>query len=169
MLSRCIIWLFITGLPGVSGCSADSPGATVDKFYTVYLKLGTSGLPSRDEEKAMAPYLSERLLHLIDQARLCQEDFGRRHPHDKPPWAEGCLFASLFEGPRHFKIKNVITNSDGSSTVKVRFRFETYEWEDLVIVRRIANRYVIDDFVMQGAGDFNPPWRFSEGLRCSGE
>ena len=61
---------------------------------------------------------------------------------------------------------NDAANSDGTSTVSVHFKYETTEWEDSVIVRKEANRFVIDDFVMSGAGQFNPLWRFSEGLKC---
>ncbi len=149
---------------GLSGFSGDSPGRPVEAFYTLYLKTHPSGLPARDEEQAMAPYLSGHLLGLLDKARSYQETFKRRHPDDKPPWIEGCLFASLFEGPTKFKVTKVVANPDGTSTVTVHFRYDKYEWEDSVIVRKEAKGFVIDDFVKSGAGPFNPPGRLSEEL-----
>lgn len=166
MRAQLIAWLVLLGLFAAFGCSSDSPSTPVSEFYALYLKLHPSGLPTQEETQAMAPYLSERLLQLIDKARSCQDTYKREYPEDKPPWADGCLFASLFEGPTHFKITHVAVNSDGTSTVSIHFSYKTTEWEDSVIVRKEANRFVIDDFVMSGEGPFNPPWRFSEGLKC---
>lgn len=167
--TQFISWLIILWLLGLLGCSGDSPRTPVENFYRLYLKIHPVGLPTKEQELAMAPYLSKRLLGLIDEARSYQETFRRQFPDRKPPWVEGCLFASLFEGPTQFKISSVIANSDGTSTVKVHFWYETFEWEDAVIVRKEVNKFVIDDFLMSGAGPFNPPGRLSENLKYRGE
>lgn len=162
---RFMAWLLLVWCPGLLGCPANSPNKPVEDFYNLYLKTHPNGLPSLEEEKALAPYLSKRLLALIEEARSYQRAFIKQHPNDKPPWADGCLFASLFEGPTRFKISHVIANSDLTSTVTVHFWYESDEWEDSVIVRAEAGRFVIDDILMSGAGDFNPPGRLSERLR----
>ncbi len=169
MRIRFIFWLVLLSFLGLSGCSGDSPKATVENFYNLYLKTHPSGLPTKEQERTMAPYLSDRLLGLIDKARSYQEAFKQKYPEDKPPWIEGCLFASLFEGPTRFKVTNIAANPDGTSTVKVHFWYEAsggqkYDWEDAVIVRRETKGFVIDDFVMSGAGPFNPARRLSEEL-----
>jgi hypothetical protein len=167
--ARFVSWLILLGLLWLSGCSGDSPRTPVEGFYRLYLKTYPIGLPTKEQEQAMAPYLSKRLLGLIDEARSYQEGFKRQFPDEKPPWVEGCLFASLFEGPTRFKISRVVANSDGTSTVTVHFWHETSDWEDAVIVRTEANNFVIDDFLMSGAGPFNPPGRLSERLTYRGE
>ncbi len=164
MRVRFVSGFLLLCLLGLSGFSGDSPGRTVEGFYALYLKTHPSGLPAQDEEQAMAPFLSGHLLGLLDKARSYQETFKRRHPDDKPPWIEGCLFASLFEGPTNFKVTKVIANQDGTSTVTVHFWNDSYEWEDSVIVRKEAKGFVIDDVVKSGAGPFNPPGRLSEEL-----
>jgi hypothetical protein len=168
--ARFFFWLLLLGFLGLSGCLGDSPGAPVEDFYRLYLKTHPIGLPTQEQEQAMSPYLSGRLLALIDKARSYQETFKRKYPDDKPPWIEGCLFASLFEGPTRFKVSNIVANADGTSTVKVHFWYETsgdqkFDWEDSVIVRRETKGFVIDDFVMSGAGPFNPARRLSEELK----
>ena len=170
MHAQFVFWLLLLGFLGLLGCSVDSPQAPVEDFYRLYLKTHPIGLPTQEQEQVMAPYLSGRLLGLIDEARSYQETFKRQYPDDKPPWIEGCLFASLFEGPTRFKVSNIVANSDGTSIVKVHFWYETsdgqkFDWEDSVIVRREAKRFVIDDFVMSGAGPFNPARRLSEELK----
>ena len=164
MSNRFVSCLLLLGLFGLTGFSGDSPAKPVEAFYTLYLKTHSSGLPAQDEERAMAPYLSRRLLGLIDNARSYQEAYKRQHPDDKPPWIEGCLFASVFEGPTKFRVMKVAANPDGTSTVTVHFQYDTFEWDDSVIVRNEAEKFVIDDFVKSGAGPFNPPGRLSEEL-----
>ena len=166
--ARLVSWLILLGVLGLSGCSSNSPRTPVEDFYMWYLKTQPTGLPTKAQELGMAPHLSKRLLGLIDEARSYQENFMRQFPDEKPPWIEGCLFASVFEGPTRFKISSVASNSDGTSTVKVHFWLETYDWEDTVIVRKEANKFVIDDFLMSGAGPFNPPVRLSESLKYRG-
>lgn len=161
--------LILLGLLGLSGCSGDSPRKTVEDFYRLYLRTQPVGLPDKEQEVAMTPLLSKHLLGLMDEARSYQEDFRRRFPDEKPPWVDGCLFASLFEGPTRFEISDVVANSDGTSTVNVHFWREASDWEDAVIVRKEANNFVIDDFLMSGAGPFNPPGRLSEQLKYRGE
>jgi hypothetical protein len=169
--SRLIACLFFIGLIGSARCSGDTPDRPVTEFYNLYLKLKPIGLPTREQEQAMAPYLSERLRRLLGQAHSYKEAFMRKNPEDKPPWADGCLFASLFEGPKRFKISKVIANSDGTSMVTVHFWYDSQvaNWEDKVIVRREGGRFVIDDFVLSGVGPFNPPGRLSEMLKDTGE
>ncbi len=165
MLARFFSWFLLFSFLALSGFSGDSPGRTVEDFYTLCLKMHPIGLPTQEEQRAMTPYLSRRLLGLLDEARSYREVFKREHPGDKPPWVEGCLFASLFEGPTKFKVTKVIAGSDGTSTVTVHVWYEKYEWEDSAIVRSEGKRFVIDDFVMLGAGPFNPPGRLSEELK----
>jgi len=78
--------------------------------------------------------------------------------------ADGCLFASLFEGPTSFDVGDV---AYGRSDIRVavRFRYGTdTHWQDEIVVRRERGVYVIDDVVFAGAGPFNPPGRLSEAL-----
>lgn len=145
----------------------ETPAAPVTGFYTKYLILRPSGLPTRAQERDLAPYLSQRLLHLMKEARRHQEDLIRKNPDEKPPWIDGCLFASLFEGPNRFMIEQVLAQPDGSYQIKVHFWYEEGRegWIDTAIVRREAGRLVIDDFLLSGAGPFNPPHRLSDSLK----
>lgn len=77
---------------------------------------------------------------------------------EKPPFTDGCFFASLFEGPTSFAIGKVDRTGPDTWRVGVRFRNDpgAYEWDDAVVVRREASRFVIDDVLLGGAGEFNP-------------
>lgn len=169
VLLRWVPWVFLPWFTGLIGCSSITPRTPVDNFYKVYLKMKPVGLPTKEQEQKMAPYLSKRLLELMDEARNYQEEFRRQSPEDIPPWVDGCLFASLFEGPDRFEIVDLVPNPDETWTVKVHFGYVTYEWEDLVIIGTEGQRYVIVEILMSGAGDFNPPGRLSGNLKYRGE
>src|SRR6185436_16612992 len=76
--------------------AADTPESVVGAFYKAYVRLCPAGLPSAQQQQALSRYLSGRLTTLMTQARAVQSRAIREHPDEKPPWADGCLFASLF-------------------------------------------------------------------------
>jgi len=150
---------------GPQPCPAsDTPQGVVCNFYARYLELRPSGVPTPEQQAALAPWLSEGLQASLDAARREQELFRVRSPGEKPPFVDGCLFASLFEGPTSFDVGDV---AYGRSDIRVavRFRYGTdTHWQDEIVVRRERGVYVIDDVVFAGAGPFNPPGRLSEAL-----
>jgi hypothetical protein len=172
MPTRLLALSLLAALLAPAPCpAAETPSTIVARFYTLYLKLGPVGLPTRKQEQAIAPFLSHRLRELFKQARSHQAVFMRKHPDEKPPWADGCLFASLFEGPKRFKMSSVARQADGTSRVTVHFWYDERSagWEDAVVVREEDGRFVIDDILLSGAGPFNPPGRLSENLKWQGE
>jgi len=168
---RAAAWLIAfaaLGAPATAG-GAGEPATVVQQFYEAYIKLSPAGLPTGAQQKELAPYLSRRLLGLMDAARGYQEKEAKAHPDDKPPFVDGCLFASLFEGPKAFKVGAAVAEGSGSK-VKVHFTAdEGVAWDDEVIVVKENGRYVIDDVVLSGIGQFNPPGRLSTNLEARGE
>src|SRR5262245_51535624 len=116
MRGVCLVVLMLLSA-GPSCLAAETPATVVDAFYKAYLRLRVDGLPSAQQQRTLSPYLSERLKTLITRARAVQDRAMREHPDEKPPWADGCLFASLFEGPRRFKVSRVSPQTDGSFRV----------------------------------------------------
>ena len=145
--------------------AAQDPAATVTRFYERYVALKVDGLPSPAQQRELAPFLSRRLLRLLDDARAHQQKQAKAHPDEKPPWADGCLFASLFEGPKTAEVERSERKAAEQWHVVVRFAHDEARWQDTVVVTREAGRTVIDDVLLGGAGAFNPSGRLSESLR----
>jgi hypothetical protein len=147
-------------------CTTGTPAESiVCRFYERYLDLRPGGLPTKKQRAKLSPFLSRRLLALLDRARLEQEDFARRFPDEKPPFVDGCLFASLFEGPDRFEVLSADPRPDGTIHVAVRFGYQdAMPWEDVVEVTRQGDHYAIDDILFAGAGEFNPPGRLTDRL-----
>ena len=167
-VAAVLVPLGLLTVPAVAG-EATEPASVVRGFYAKYLELAPAGLPSVAQQKALAPYLSKRLLGLMDAARAYQDQEAKAHPDEKPPFVDGCLFASLFEGPKAFEVGRAVADGPGFK-VPVHFTYEKdVAWDDAVIVAREDGRYVIDDVVLGGAGQFNPPGRLSTNLESRGE
>lgn len=177
MLRATILGMVIT----VAGCAvtpsgtdtncgaADTPEGTVCSFYTRYLEVRPSGLPTPEQQAALAPWLSDSLEARFDAARRVQAQFRAENPGEKPPLVDGCLFASLFEGPTAFTVEPAVTVG-GVTRVPVRFRYGTEAaWQDVVVLEREGPGYAIDDIEFAGAGPFNPAGRLSEALDQAGE
>src|SRR5262245_21296747 len=80
------------------------PAQAVSRFYTAYQKTDHGGLPSPEARKALAPFLTARLRGLLEEAAKVQADYAKRYPDEKPPFADGDLFCSLFEGFTTFEV-----------------------------------------------------------------
>ncbi len=159
--------LMLTLVLTLASCDhANSPEAVVTQLYAGYLENRIEGVPTAAQQDAIAPIMSARLLALIADARAKSEALARQHPDEKPPLVEGCLFASLFEGPKGFEIVRSERLSDGAIKIVVHFWYErgSAEWDDAVVVVRDGDRFVIDDVLLSGAGEFNPPGKLSEIL-----
>lgn len=153
--------------------AAESPDQIVKNFYTKYFEMKPDGLPDQTAMKALSPFLSGRLMELFESARKYRDDYATRHPDEKPPFVEGCLFSSSFEGPTSFEIGRTEKLPDGKSKVFVRFSYVDQErpsdvmhWEDAVIVTTENKRLVIEDILYLGEWPFKTGERLSEVLQA---
>ena len=161
MKAAAFLFVACAALPA----AAQDPAASVTGFYARYVALKVDGLPSPAQQRELAPFLSRRLQKLLDDARAYQRKQAKAHPDEKPPWADGCLFASLFEGPMTAEVERTEPKAADQWHVVVNFAHDEARWQDTVVVTREAGRAVIDDVLLGGAGAFNPPGRLSESLR----
>ena len=148
------------------GAGADAPEAVACGFYAAVVEAHPVGLPSSEEMTTLAPYLSTSLRSAIEEARAYQAAYATAHPDEKPPFADGSLFTSLFEGADRFELVRVDEGPGRDTGVVVRLGYQdAAPWEDTVVLRREEGRLVVADVVFGGAGAFNPPGRLSEMLR----
>jgi hypothetical protein len=133
---------------------------TANRFYRTYLKLKVRGLPNEKEVKALSPFLSSDLQQLFKDARSKQEKYIREHPDDKPPWADGDLFTSLFEGANSFRIGAPRIKS-GRAEVPVHLAYRgggaTSRWSDLLVLTRTSAGWRVWDILLKGE------WAFKSG------
>jgi len=142
------------------GCqSTPEPDASdvVRQFYAAAIADHLSGAPTAPQLASLAPYMSDTLRALLAAARTRNEADVARAPDEKPSFAEGDLFSSLFEGPNE---ATVLADS-ARGPVRVATVRMTYSgtqpavtWIDHVVLTKQAGRYVIDDVEYGGTWDF---------------
>ncbi len=138
------------------------PSPVVVAFYSLRIVAQSTGAPTEDQLRQFAPFLSDTLAALLRTASAMREQAIIRSPSEKPPFAEGDLFSSLFEGPTTFL---VLRDSAASAQRKVVVRFtyiqngDSYAWTDTVQLgqKRLGKKRpfdVIEDIAYGGAGEF---------------
>ena len=153
------------------------PENVVTTFYDRYRVDGFNGVPSREELEDFRTLLSDRLRAQLVAALEYRDKFIREHAaeptsdgsppsEEKPPFVDGSYFTSLFEGLTTFEVLRTAAAGD-EWHVTVRFRYgddRPTEWHDTIVVVREHGRFVIDDVIYGGAGEFNPTGRLSDQL-----
>ena len=110
-MRRPALAVILAALAALAACArADSPaapelpGRAVRAFYAERQRLGVAGAPNAEQLAALAPLVSDTLRALLDAARRLRDAESARAPEEKPPFVEGDLFSSLFEGPTAFAV-----------------------------------------------------------------
>lgn len=139
----------------------EKPENFANRFYQTYLKLQVRGLPDKKQLKLISPYLSQDLYDLFKDAQLEKERFIKENPVDmKPPWEDGDLFTSLFEGAQSFKIGRVVKRQQ---YVEVSIRLKYVEsrkpiiWNDRLVLIKSKDSWRVWNILLDGN------WQFKNG------
>lgn len=137
----------------------NSPGTAVIKLYTQLIKLKVSGLPNPKQRPAIWPLLTDDLKALLDARQREQDDFIKANPDDKPPFVEGDLFSSLFEGPQSFELGQT-SLVDRHAIVPITFTAadgdRTTRWTDTIVLAKSGGAWKIRDVRYGATWDFKP-------------
>jgi len=134
-----------------------NPETVARVFYSELRRLGVSGLPGEEDWAHLKPFCSETLGAALDLAVKEQIEFMRKNPDEKPPWIEGDLFSSLFEGPKQFVVgAAVIKGETADVTVECSHTEggETVKWIDTLILVKEGGKWLVDDVSYGGTWDF---------------
>jgi hypothetical protein len=192
-LLRCIIPLLFATTTALGQLAQQSKppslptelGAVVRSLYSEVVARHPVGIPKDTDMKFLAPYLSKALLHRIDLARSCEDDYYRSHqnPNLKPPiaWLEFGLFTGGMENtaPGAFRVLATESEKNGSFRVYVELiimyglpaKPEPSVWYVAAIVVRENDQFVVDDVIfLKDYSTLENEFRLSEVLRagCNG-
>jgi len=156
--------VFLAGAPIAWSQKTSTPAGVTDTFYRKYIAFQMRGLPTVKQATSLAPLFSKDIMALIASARAEQKQFIKEHPEDKPPWIEGDLFTSLWEGATSYSIGKARV---GKTTAEVdvhlmsKDKDQTTEWIDTVELMKTNGRWVIRDIQFKGN------WAFMNGSSLS--
>jgi hypothetical protein len=150
------VLLFATLFVGCKSAARESATAVVQQFYAATITGHVSGAPTTEQLATLAPYLSDTLRALLAAARTRNEADIARAPDEKPSFAEGDLFSSMFEGPNAVAVfPDSARGSSRVATVRMTYTGSPpVTWVDRVVLTEQAGRYVIDDIEYGGTWDF---------------
>jgi hypothetical protein len=157
------------------------PEAFVRSLYAQVVARRPVGIPWGEDWKIFAPYCSKALLHRIDLALACGDDWNRQYPDPNLKPEIGWLELGLFSGGddelelRTFHIERIHSENDGSFRVYVRLGWgypPERPWISSVTasVLRENGHLFIDDVTYLKNEPQDSEWRLSEGLSsgCDG-
>jgi hypothetical protein len=136
-----------------------APSDVVVQFYVTLELTGVRTLPDPRAMPALEPYLTPELYAGLQHARHQRDSAAAASPTEKPPFADGNLFSSLFEGHSTYVVQKTAARGD---TVAVPVAFSNtdqtpaVQWTDTLVVVNTA---------VDGA---EPRWRVAD-LRYGGD
>jgi hypothetical protein len=148
---------------------ATAPEKVVADLYGTLAALRPSGAPTEAQRAALAPLLSSELVGLLSRADTARATARAAAPNEKPPFTDGDLFSSLFEGPTAHEVGAPISGAAmpggrlGDLTVPVTLTHVAdpataggtpTTWTDTVLLREENGRFVVADIAFGGAWDF---------------
>lgn len=160
LIAVVVVWVFSLGQSVCAQSTRTSSTRAAEKFYRTYLKLKINGLPNDHQLTILSPLITSDLKSLLVTARQIQAKYNQEHPDEKPPWADGDLFSSLFEGAQSFRIGRATRRGD-TAEVPVQLKYEqgssTTRWSDVLVLVRRGNRWLVSDILLKGE------WAFKSG------
>lgn len=145
---------------------SESPAAVAKAFYTEVRRTAIHGLPDEKQMQRLSKSLTPGLIKLFDEASAEQREFIRKHPDEKPPWIEGDLFGSLFEGVEQWRMGEV-KHEDNRATAKVHLSYkgphdDIVTWSDTLVLVLTPDGWKVDDIRLEG------DWAFKYGTTLRG-
>jgi hypothetical protein len=147
---------------------ATAPEKVVADLYGALATLRPSGAPTEAQRAALAPLLSSELVGLLSRADTARATARAAAPTEKPPFTDGDLFSSLFEGPTAHAIGAPVSGAAvpggrlGDLRVPVTLTHvadpaaggKSTTWTDTVLLREENGRFVVADIAFGGDWDF---------------
>lgn len=155
-------------LVSVASCSSapvvEAPAneieAPVMQFLTFYFDDYRRGLPGRSQLSQLASFVTPKLVAQFDAAIRGQDCYARKNDYEGPPYIQGDLFSSLFEGGTSATFRQVARDAK-TATFEIEWTNftewlspEPFTWQDRVFLVNTANGWRIADFAHDGDWEF---------------
>jgi hypothetical protein len=154
--------------PAQAADTAAMARATAD-FYAVYAGFPqrVDGIPDAKARAKFAPVISDRLNGLIVEARGIEEKFTNAYK-DSPPFVEGDLFTSNYEGATAYKIGACAGDEKGGHCAVTLTYDDAHNkpvhWMDTAYVVNTPTGWKLDDIGFGGDWDFSNKGKVSQTL-----
>ena len=144
-LPTLLFWTCLNGGGDLIG-EESGPKEAAAKIYPLLQKQ--RGLPLGKDWQTLREWVTPTLAALIEGAQQEQAEFIKAQPGEKPPWVEGDLFSSLFEGVQSFTLGEARLQSDFAEVPVACVYAEgghRTEWTDTLILVKTEQGWRLDD------------------------
>lgn len=156
-LGRGCVMAILASVLAACGKPEATPARVAEGFYGARMDARIVGAPDARQLEALVPYLGDELRTLLAQARQRHDEEAAKAPGEKPAFADGDLFSSLFEGPTSFKV-GIDEPTGDVHRVSVQLAYDRQQpvvsWTDKVVVKPENGRFVVADIEYGGTWDF---------------
>lgn len=156
-----------------SATAASTPRARIDGFLQLYLHDYGSALPDDAVRARLAPMLTPAFNAALAGAAEAERCAFARHQGAEPPLIQGDVFSSLFEKANAVRGMRESANDGSRATWALDFAYEDpasgaapFNWQDDVLLVRVGNDWLIDDFVHRGEWEFSSRGSVRTGLEA---
>ncbi len=173
----CLGFGLLSGSPADAAAARRAPAPATPAqgaadFYRVYLRSHPLGVPNARVRQQLTPFLSPRLLVLLQEADRAETRYAEATRRENPPLVEGDVFTSLFEGATQYKVGMCEENGEGRAMCQVDLTYRVADegetnWTDTVVLVREDRRYRVDDVIYGGSWAFSNMGRLSEILNSA--
>lgn len=150
-----------------------TPASAVSAFYDIVVNERQGGVPDMDMRARLRPVISPELDSLLAQAAEAERRHTMRTNNSEPPYLQGDIFSSLFEGATTYEVGACTAESDDTVACTVSLSHEgegeAVEWEDrflLTISANDAGTFLVDDIAYGGEWDFASRGTLKASLRA---
>ena len=172
-----IFAVLVLYIPAVSCTNApvqESPATSIDvpvkRFLHFYFHDYHRGLPGESQLPELATFVTPELVDLFKAAMKGEDCYEKKENYEGPPYIEGDLFSSLFEGGTVATYR-LVKQEEDRATVEIEWTNDSkaaggppFSWKDRVFLARTARGWLISDFAHDGDWDFMKKGNVSWGL-----
>ena len=160
VLLASVLFLLPLAACGDNGAERGAAEAAA-KFYDIRLSEKSGGVPEGDFRTRLRPVVSPALDSLFAQAAEAERRHTERTNNSEPPYLQGDIFSSLFEGATGYEIGKCETDAAALTATVVcdvmlahEAGDEPVQWTDRVVLVSDNGRWMVDDIRYGGDWDF---------------
>jgi hypothetical protein len=116
----------------------------------------------------ITPLISPALKTLLDDAAKVEGEHTKATNNEEPPYLQGDIFTSMFEGANEFKVGTCkMTATGGECSVAFTYdpKGKPVKWNDTVVLVADKTGVRVDDIVYGGTWDFGNKGKLSDTLK----
>ena len=159
-------------LASAAGAANDGVQKAANDFYAASMSVKSihiEGIPPAKVRATLTPHITPALDKLLADADAAEQAHTKKTKNEEPPFVEGDLFSSTFEGVTTYKVGACKTSTDTASC-PVALTYSdpsgTSKWSDTLLLARANGEWRVDDIQYGATWEFGNKGKMSDTLKA---